>query len=233
VIVLPIAGANGDSLRAMLERDFDYGDRIAVVRVSAPAPVNGRLNYPLLARLGAAVAVQATVTPTGMRVALHDVAKRSVAQTRRFALTDAALAPAWRMAVHTAADDLEFAITGMRGISADAHRVHARGPDLRRSTATARTRGRSRRKGRSRSRRRGTPLGSTSRTPDSAGAAGRRCSSATSPARRRARGGRRRAVSTSRPPSRPTATPWSTRTASTPAPTSSPPRRSTTRRAAA
>jgi TolB protein len=118
VIVLPIAGASGDSLRAIFERDFDYGDRIAVVRVDAPAPVNGKLNYPLLARLGAAVAVQATVTPTGVRVALHDVAKRAVAQTRSFALTETALAPAWRMAVHTAADDLESAITGTRGIAA-------------------------------------------------------------------------------------------------------------------
>ena len=118
VIVLPMSGANGDSLRAILERDFDYGDRIAVVRVDAPAPVRGRLNYPLLSRLGAVVAVQATVTPTGMRVALHDVAKGVVAQTRSFSFPDTPLGPSWRMAVHTASDELEFAITGTRGIAA-------------------------------------------------------------------------------------------------------------------
>jgi TolB protein len=118
VIVLPISGVNGDSLRAILERDLDYGDRVAVVHVDAPAPVRGRLNYALLGKLGAAVAVQATVTPAGMRVALHDVAKGSAAQTRNFSLPDNALGPSWRMAVHGASDELEFAITGTRGIAA-------------------------------------------------------------------------------------------------------------------
>ena len=118
VIVLPIAGVYGDSLRAIFERDFDYGDRIAVVRVETPPPTRGRLNYPLLAKLGAAVAVQATVTATGVRVALHDIAKGTVAQTRSFALPDNPPGPAWRMAAHGASDEMEFAITGVRGIAA-------------------------------------------------------------------------------------------------------------------
>jgi TolB protein len=118
VIVLPVAGAHGDSLRAIFERDFDYGDRISVVRVEAPAPDRGQLNYALLARLGAAVAVQTTVTPAGVRVALHDVAKKAVAQTRSFALTDTPLSAGWRMAAHTASDEMELAITGTRGIAA-------------------------------------------------------------------------------------------------------------------
>lgn len=118
VIVLPIAGANGDSLRAIFERDLDFGDRVAVVRVEAPAPDRGRLNYALLERLGAAVAVQATATPAGVRVALHDVAKKAVAQTRTFAFAEAPLSPAWRMSVHAASDEMEFAITGTRGIAA-------------------------------------------------------------------------------------------------------------------
>ncbi len=118
VIVLPIAGASGDSLRAILERDLDYGDRVAVIHADAPRPVRGRLNYPLIARLGAAVAVQGTVTPTGLRVALHDVAKKAVAQTRNFALPSGNDTPGWRMAVHEASDELEFAVTGTRGIAA-------------------------------------------------------------------------------------------------------------------
>jgi TolB protein len=118
VIVLPIAGVNGDSLRAIIQRDLDYGDRVAVVTVDAPPPVRGKLNYPLLARLGAAVAVQATVTPTGIRVALHDVAKKSVAQTRNFAIVGGDLGPSWRLGVHAASDELEYTITGVRGIAA-------------------------------------------------------------------------------------------------------------------
>ena len=118
VIVLPIAGANGDSLRTMLQRDLDFGDRVTIVSAAAPPPVRGKLNYPLLARLGAAVAVQDTATPEGIRVALHDVAKKAGAQTRSFTLAGAELGVDWRMSVHAASDEIEFAITGTRGIAA-------------------------------------------------------------------------------------------------------------------
>jgi TolB protein len=64
------------------------------------------------------VAVQGTVTATGVRVALHDVAKKTVAQTRTFTLPAGDLGPSWRMAVHAASDELEYTITGTRGIAA-------------------------------------------------------------------------------------------------------------------
>ena len=35
VIVLPISGAEGDSIRAIIERDFDFSDRINVIAMSA------------------------------------------------------------------------------------------------------------------------------------------------------------------------------------------------------
>ena len=58
LIVLPIAGPAGDSVRAILQRDFDYGDRITVIAGDdagfPDSPVGGRnSNYPLYAKLGA------------------------------------------------------------------------------------------------------------------------------------------------------------------------------------
>src|SRR5689334_164995 len=46
VIVLPVRGAGGDSIRAIIQRDLDYGDRVNVVTGSAAdAPVtDGRIN---------------------------------------------------------------------------------------------------------------------------------------------------------------------------------------------
>ena len=62
VLVLPVGGAAGDSVRAILMRDFDYGDRITVIGsaedpASSPVPAGGATNYPLYARLGAAAEV--------------------------------------------------------------------------------------------------------------------------------------------------------------------------------
>ena len=62
VLVLRVPGANGDSIRAILQRDFDYGDRINVVAADEAGfpdtPVAGRNgNYPLYARLGAIAAL--------------------------------------------------------------------------------------------------------------------------------------------------------------------------------
>ncbi|MFL5580403.1 MAG: hypothetical protein ACJ8AO_08515 [Gemmatimonadaceae bacterium] len=121
VVVLPAAGAAGDSVRAILERDLDYGDRVTVVRLDeAAGALSGPrgLNYDLFAKLGAAAVIQPTLTPAGLRLALHDVAKRQVAQARDFPLAGAPSAREWRMDLHRAADDAELWITGTRGIAA-------------------------------------------------------------------------------------------------------------------
>ncbi len=77
VAVLPISGAYGDSVRAILERDFDFSDRLAVVTLTAadgflltgetPAGAPVPLNYPLFAKVGAAAVVQVTPRPTRIR----------------------------------------------------------------------------------------------------------------------------------------------------------------------
>jgi TolB protein len=121
IVVLPGRGVAADSIRAILQRDLDFGDRINVIildpaasgealRASAPS-------WPVLARLGAAAAVQVTPTATGMHLAVYDVAKQTTALVKDYpapAMTDMR---AWRAAVHGLSDDLEESLTGTRGIA--------------------------------------------------------------------------------------------------------------------
>jgi TolB protein len=128
IVVLPITGTDGDSIRAILERDFDFSDRLTVVTLTtsegllltgktpqgAPVP----LNYPVFKSMGALVVVQATPTPRGLHVTLHDVAAAKVARVDEFPLPAQALGRDWRMAVHGIADAVQERITGQRGVAA-------------------------------------------------------------------------------------------------------------------
>jgi TolB protein len=123
VLVLRIPGVNGDSLRAILQRDFDNGDRINVVAADETgfpdAPTAGKNgNYPLYAKLGAVALVQATPTATGLHVAVHDVAQQKVARVKDFIIDGAPNSRDWRMSVHNVSDELEAWVTGARGIAA-------------------------------------------------------------------------------------------------------------------
>lgn len=123
VLVLPVTGAAGDSVRAILMRDFDYSNRLAVIGDwrrpdEAPVPVGAAANYPLYARLNASAVVQVSVTPSGLTVSMHDVAKQAVARTRAFPLGAAPNSPEWRLALHAVSDELESWITGQQGIAA-------------------------------------------------------------------------------------------------------------------
>jgi TolB protein len=121
VIVLPVRGANGDSIRAIVQRDLDFSDRANVITGSAAdAPVtDGRINYELAQKLGAHAVVQGTVTATGaLHVAVHDVARKQVLTVRDFPLPASVATPAWRLAVHGASDQIEQWLTGVRGIAA-------------------------------------------------------------------------------------------------------------------
>lgn len=123
LIVLPIAGPAGDSVRAILQRDFDYGDRINVIGADGmgfpEAPTAGRNgNYPVYAKLGAAALLQASLTPTGIHVALHDVAQQKIARVRDLPVAGAVNSREWRLMVHAVADEIENWVTGVRGIAA-------------------------------------------------------------------------------------------------------------------
>jgi TolB protein len=123
VLVLRVPGSSGDSIRAILQRDFDNGDRINVIagdEAGLPdAPTAGRNgNYQLFSRLGALALVQATPTATGLHVAVHDVAQSKVARVKDFTLDGAPNSREWRMSLHAVSDELEAWITGVRGIAA-------------------------------------------------------------------------------------------------------------------
>jgi TolB protein len=123
VLVLRVSGSAGDSIRAILQRDFDYGDRINVIAGDAAGlpdtPTPGRNgNYPLFGRLGAHALVQATPTATGLHVAVHIVAEEKVARVKDFALDGAPNSREWRMSLHAVADELETWIHGVRGAAA-------------------------------------------------------------------------------------------------------------------
>ncbi|MGH7711853.1 MAG: hypothetical protein ACREOG_11255, partial [Gemmatimonadaceae bacterium] len=132
IAVLPIAGEQGDSVRAVLQRDLDFGDRVTIIPTDLPtvaaaaaAAANGgpTINYPLFAKLGAAGLVQVTwVSAAVARVAVHNVAQQKVERTQDFALAGDPNAEGgateWRLSVHAMADELESWITGVRGISA-------------------------------------------------------------------------------------------------------------------
>jgi len=118
VYVAPVTGAWADSVRAILQRDLDYGDRVTAMPLENGDPIAGPLNYPMYARLGAQAVVQASVTPGGsLHIALHDVGQAKVSNVGDFPMPPAPLTPEWRLAVHGASDEVERWITGNRGIA--------------------------------------------------------------------------------------------------------------------
>lgn len=123
VIVLPVNGDNGDSVRAILQRDFDFGDRVNViageslVMDTTADGSRGQYNYPLYARLGAVAMVQVTAIATGLHVAVHDVRTQRVERVKDFTIAASPLSPDWRQQVHAMSDAIEFWVTGVRGIA--------------------------------------------------------------------------------------------------------------------
>jgi TolB protein len=123
VIVLAVRGAWGDSIQAIIARDLDYGDRVEVIGLpGSPAAsslqsIGPGVSYPLWKSLNAAAAVQATVTTTGIHVAVHDVTGRKIVQVTEFPLPITGGSEEWRLAIHGVADVVEQWITGTRGVA--------------------------------------------------------------------------------------------------------------------
>lgn len=117
--VLPLRGPHADSLRAIITRDLDFGDRISVIAPDSGAPPVGKLNYPLYARLGAAAVLQLSPNAGGgLHVVLHEVGPARVMNTRDFPLDGAPLSAEWRRSVHEISDEIERWVTGVQGIAA-------------------------------------------------------------------------------------------------------------------
>lgn len=128
LLVLPVSGTAGDSIRAILERDFDNSDQVSVVQMSSEdgsilaAGNSARgsgptLNYPLFAKLGIAGVVQVTMTTRGVHLALHDVGRSTVSTVRDFALPLATTSRDWRLALHGVSDAVIEWATGQKGAS--------------------------------------------------------------------------------------------------------------------
>jgi TolB protein len=121
VVVMPVSGLAGDSIAAIVARDLDLGDRINVIALDAAAARTvaraGAPNWPLLAQLGAAAAVQVTPTAGGLHLAVYNVGTKQTALIRDYPAPTMSDARAWRAAVHGLADELEESLTGTRGIA--------------------------------------------------------------------------------------------------------------------
>ncbi|MDQ2666854.1 MAG: hypothetical protein M3Z05_12680 [Gemmatimonadota bacterium] len=121
VIVLPAKGVGADSIRAIVQRDLDFGDRVEVIALDGAllgdATRAASPSWPVLARLGAVVAIQITPTSTGFHVAVYDVAKQTTALVRDYAAPPMARMREWRSVAHWVSDDLEESLTGTKGIA--------------------------------------------------------------------------------------------------------------------
>jgi TolB protein len=124
IAVLPVPGAQGDSIRRIFERDFDFSDGLSVITFStsegslltAGSPGSpSTLNYQLFGKLGAAGVLQVTPTARGLHVTLHDVARAKVASVEEFALPATAFSRDWRLALHGVSDVIHEWMTGRRG----------------------------------------------------------------------------------------------------------------------
>lgn len=124
IVVLPVAGPFGDSIRTIVQRDLANSDRFAIIPVDSGDAAAFRaasgpgLNYALFSRLSAAAVVQITPVTSGLHVSLHDVAKGQAVNVSEFAMPSSALSRDWRMAVHRASDEIQRWSTGQRGIAA-------------------------------------------------------------------------------------------------------------------
>ncbi|MDB4881720.1 MAG: WD40-like beta Propeller containing protein, partial [Gemmatimonadetes bacterium] len=121
VVVLPGRGTGADSIRVIIQRDLDFGDRVTAIVLDADALGEASRaaspNWAVLAKLGAAAAVQVTPTATGLHLAVYDVAKQTTALIRDYAAPQLGDMRNWRAAIHQLSDDLEESLTGTRGIA--------------------------------------------------------------------------------------------------------------------
>jgi TolB protein len=120
IAILPVRGANGDSVRAMLQRDLDFSDRVDIIgfdEMSLP-PVSGTPNYDVFAKLRVSKIVQATLSQDGLHIILHDVQRKKSDQVMMAQVVGMPLSRDWRMSVHAASDAIQNWATGAPGIAA-------------------------------------------------------------------------------------------------------------------
>lgn len=89
VAVLPVDDTPGDSVRTIIQRDLDYGDRLTPLALDAAllkpaAPSGGSINYSFFAGFKVAAIVAPRRSSAGLRVAVYDVATQAVTREAEF-----------------------------------------------------------------------------------------------------------------------------------------------------
>jgi TolB protein len=121
VVVLPVQDDDSDSLRIILQRDLDYSDRMTVIdldqtTLSGLVPAGGeKINFPLVAKFGAALLIRMTPTTQGLHVAAYDVSRGALLQSEHFLFDQRDRD--WRFALHGISDQIEQWTFGKRGIA--------------------------------------------------------------------------------------------------------------------
>jgi TolB protein len=124
VVVFPVSGAGGDSIQAMVARDFDYGDRIEVIggdavqQTARTQAAKNSVDFTIWKSLSAAAVVQISVTGSTAHVNVYDVAAKKLAAAHDVTVSGAPNSEDWRMSVHAMSDLIEQWITGVHGIAA-------------------------------------------------------------------------------------------------------------------
>ncbi|MCR4341628.1 MAG: hypothetical protein NUW01_17270 [Gemmatimonadaceae bacterium] len=93
VVVLPVDDTPGDSVRTIIQRDLDYGDRLTPLALDAAllkpnAPADGSVNYSFFAGFKVAAVVAPRRSSTGIRVAVYDVATKTLMREGDFAVPE-------------------------------------------------------------------------------------------------------------------------------------------------
>lgn len=123
VALTEAAGQFGDSVRAIMRRDFDFSDR---VRIASTATIVGDpvlaadappAAYARFAKLGASYVVSARLDNGRLAVTLFDVRATKVAKQKDYPLSGSPSDPSARATIHAASDDVVEWITGERGIA--------------------------------------------------------------------------------------------------------------------
>ena len=92
VVVLQVDTTPGDSIRVIIQRDFDYGDRIQPLILDSATladiwrPGDRRINFAPLAQTRATLVVSARPTSAGLHVQVYDVARGRLRQEDYFRL---------------------------------------------------------------------------------------------------------------------------------------------------
>lgn len=120
-----------DSVRSIVRRDLDFGDRLQVMSVGEDVPTGGPVNYALWDEMGAVWllvgVIEGTPAAPVLRLSLHDVVFRLLQDVREFELPSVGDAT-MRMAIHQASDQVVEWATSSPGVAATRIAFVDRGP---------------------------------------------------------------------------------------------------------